>query len=317
MSVGSSVVVPVLNEEGTLEELHRRLSAVLHDLDSSYEILFVNDGSVDRSRQILDRLADEDPHVGVVHFRRNFGKAAALDAGFRRARGTVVLTLDADLQDDPKEIPRFLAKLEEGYDLVGGWRRVRNDPLAKTWPSRLFNATVARLAGLSLRDVNCGFKAYRREAVAGLSLYGEMHRFVPVILHSRGFRVTEIPVEHHARLSGVSKYGIERLLRGFFDLLTVLLTTRYVSRPLHLFGGFGILVSALGGLILAYLAGLWFLGERPIGTRPLLFFGLLLTTVGIQFVSVGLLGELIVRHRHAQPDDYSVREARPPRVADE
>jgi glycosyltransferase involved in cell wall biosynthesis len=248
--------------------------------------------------------------VGVVHFRRNFGKAAALDAGFRRARGQIIFTMDADLQDDPNEIPNFLAKLEEGNDVVSGWKKKRNDPLGKTLPSKLFNFTVSRASGLRLKDFNCGFKAYRSEAVQGLGLYGELHRYIPVLVHFRGFRVAEIAVVHHPRTSGSSKYGVERLVKGFFDLLTVLLITRYRTRPLHLFGGVGLVFALIGFSCLAYLTVIWFLGHR-IGTRPLLSFGVLMVLVGVQLVSTGLLGEMISSTQVGVQPHYEIRAERP------
>lgn len=304
-----SVVVPFLDEEGSLEELHARLTAVLGGIGRPYEILFVDDGSRDRGPTIVEGLAERDPHVGVVRFRRNFGKAAALDVGFKRARGQVVLTMDADLQDDPAEIPNFLAKLDEGYDLVSGWKKKRHDPLGKTLPSKLFNFVVSRTSGLDLDDFNCGFKAYRAEAVRGLELYGELHRYVPVLVHWRGFQVTQIAVVHHPRKTGASKYGIERMMKGFFDLLTVLLITRYRSRPLHLFGGVGLAFAAAGLGCLAYLSVLWFLGH-PLANRPMLLFGVLLVLVGVQLVSTGLLGEMISSSQAGTKPHYEVRSER-------
>jgi glycosyltransferase involved in cell wall biosynthesis len=305
-----TIVVPFLDEEGSLQELHKRLTDVLGQVGKPYEILFVDDGSRDRGPAIVDSLAENDPHVGVVHFRRNFGKAAALDAGFRRARGQIIFTMDADLQDDPTEIPNFLAKLDEGFDVVSGWKKKRNDPLGKTLPSKLFNFTVSRASGLRLKDFNCGFKAYRSEAVQGLGLYGELHRYIPVLVHFRGFRVTEIAVVHHPRTSGSSKYGIERLVKGFFDLLTVLLITRYRTRPLHLFGGVGLAFALIGFSCLAYLTVIWFLGHR-IGTRPLLSFGVLMVLVGVQLVSTGLLGEMISSTQVGVQPHYEIRAERP------
>ncbi len=309
---GLSVVIPLYNEAESLPELHRRLTEALESLASDYEILFVNDGSTDQSASILDDLCESDGHVGVIHFRRNFGKAAALDAGFREARGDVLITMDADLQDEPAEIPRLIDKLEEGYDLVSGWKRVRNDPLDKTLPSKVFNGVVGRVSGLRLNDFNCGFKAYRAAAVRDLHLYGEMHRFVPVLVFWNGFKVTEIPVEHHARKFGRSKYGIERMAKGFFDLLTVTLHTRYRARPLHLFGVSGLALGAGGFFTLLYLTVLKLFFDQPIGTRPLLFLGLLLVMVGVQFVSTGLLAEMMVRTQNATMRNYVVREVRRP-----
>jgi glycosyltransferase involved in cell wall biosynthesis len=306
-NIDVSLVIPVLNEQGSLLELYRRIAEVAHTHRFACEIIFIDDGSTDDSPHILDELARTDARVGVIHFRRNFGKAAALDAGFKAARGRVIITMDADLQDDSNEIPRFLAKLDEGYDLVSGWKKKRNDPLDKTLPSKVFNQTVSLVSGLKLHDFNCGFKAYKREAVAGLNLYGEMHRFIPVLLHWFGFKITEIPVEHHSRRFGRSKYGLGRLFKGCFDLLTVVLLTRFVSRPLHLFGGVGLVFGFLGVLILLYLSGLWFLGLGPIGSRPLLFLGLLLTMVGVQFVCTGLVAELIARREQERQSNYVIR----------
>ncbi|HVW25626.1 MAG TPA: glycosyltransferase family 2 protein [Polyangiaceae bacterium] len=304
-----TIVVPFLDEEGSLEELYARLTSVLSSVGQPYEILFVDDGSRDRGPAIVDDLAARDPHVGVVHFRRNFGKAAALDAGFRRARGRIVFTMDADLQDDPNEIPNFLAKLSEGYDLVSGWKKKRHDPLGKTLPSKFFNFVVSRSSGLRLNDFNCGFKAYRTDTVRGLDLYGELHRYVPVLVHWRGFRVTEIPVVHHPRTTGASKYGIERMAKGFFDLLTVLLITRYRARPLHLFGGVGLAFAFVGFVCLAYLSIIWFMGHN-IGNRPLLLLGVLLMLVGVQLVSTGLLGEMISSTQAGEKAHYEVRSER-------
>ena len=308
-----TVVVPFLDEEGSLEELHQRVSSVLGATGHGYEILFVNDGSRDRGPAIVDALAERDPHVGVVHFRRNFGKAAALDAGFRRARGRIVFTMDADLQDDPDEIPNFLAKLDEGYDLVSGWKRKRHDPLGKTLPSKLFNFVVSRASGLELDDFNCGFKAYRAEAVHSLDLYGELHRYVPVLVHWRGFRVAQIAVVHHPRKTGVSKYGVERMVKGFFDLLTVLLITRYRARPLHLFGGVGLAFAFAGFACLAYLSVHWFFGQHNLSNRPLLQLGMLLIMVGVQLTSTGLLGEMISSTQAGDSAHYEIRNERLPR----
>jgi glycosyltransferase involved in cell wall biosynthesis len=304
-----TIIVPFLDEEGSLEELYRRLTTVLTKLGGSYEILFVDDGSRDRGGAIVDALAETDTRVGVVHFRRNFGKAAALDAGFRRSKGRIIFTMDADLQDDPDEIPNFLQKLDEGYDLVSGWKKKRNDPLGKTLPSKLFNFVVSSTSGLKLKDFNCGFKAYRSEAVQGLGLYGELHRYIPVLVHFRGFRVAQIPVVHHPRVTGASKYGVERLVKGFFDLLTVLLITRYRTRPLHLFGGVGLVFALIGFSCLAYLTVIWFMGHY-IGTRPLLSFGVLMVLVGVQLVSTGLLGEMISSTQVGIQPHYEVRSER-------
>jgi glycosyltransferase involved in cell wall biosynthesis len=289
------VVIPVLDEEGSVERLTERTLAVLRDQEHPFEILFVDDGSTDSTPETLDRLCGDDPRMTVAHLRRNFGKAAALTEGFRMATGSVVVTMDGDLQDDPSEIPRLMAELDRGFDVVSGWKEDRHDPWHKTVPSRFFNRVTSITSGLYLKDHNSGLKAYRREVLDHLDLVGEMHRFVTVMAHWEGFRVTEIPVKHHPREHGTSKYGAGRLIKGAFDLLTALLTTRYNLRPLHLFGFAGLGFAGLGIGVLTYLTVLWFMGLGPIGTRPLLFLGLLLTMVGVQFVSTGLLAELIVR----------------------
>ena len=287
-----SVVVPLLNEESSLEELYAQIAAALERRGEAFEVVFVDDGSTDGSGSVLSRLHDEHTNVVVVRLRRNFGKAAALKAGFLEARGEVIVTIDADLQDDPAEIPQLLAKLDEGFDLVSGWKTRRNDPLSRRLFSRVFNWTNALISGVKLHDVNCGLKAYRAEVVQGMRLYGELHRFIPVLAAYQGYRVAEIPVNHRPRQHGRSRYGFERYLRGFFDLLSVTFMGRYRYRPLHLFGGVGLLMGAVGFVVLAYLSLLWFLGQG-IGGRPLFFLGVLLVVVGIQLVSLGLLSELI------------------------
>jgi glycosyltransferase involved in cell wall biosynthesis len=297
-----SVVVPLLNEEHSLEALYSEIAAALESHGYEFEVVFVDDGSTDGSMSVLTRMHDELPNVVVVHFRRNFGKAAALQAGFIQARGDVVVTIDADLQDDPAEIPKLLAKLDEGFDLVSGWKARRNDPYLRRLFSRIFNWATAVISGVHLHDVNCGLKAYRAEVLQGMRLYGELHRFIPILAAYRGFRVAEIPVNHRARQHGRSRYGPERYLRGFFDLLSVTFMGRYRHRPLHLFGGVGVLMGAVGFIILTYLTMLWFWGHG-IGHRPLLTLGVLLMVVGIQFVSLGLLSELITSQHEERMDE--------------
>lgn len=301
-----SVVIPLLNEEESLRTLYHEIQTSLDDVAQPWEILFVDDGSMDGSIAIIEELHAADPRVRAIQFRRNFGKSAALSAGFTAAQGDVVFTMDADLQDDPVEIPRFLAKLDEGYDLVSGWKYPRLDPRTKTWPSRLFNWATGQLSGIRLHDFNCGFKAYRREVTQEVDLYGELHRYVPVLAHWRGFRVTEIKVHHRPRRYGRSKFGAARFLRGFFDLLTVTFLTQYTTRPLHLFGWVGLAALGAGGLINLYLTVLWFQGES-IGTRPLLTLGVLLMTTGAQFLSLGLLAEMLAKASSAGRPHYSVR----------
>ena len=297
-----SVVVPLLNEERTLETLYAEIAAALEAQADDFEVVFVDDGSTDDSMSVLTRLHHELPNVVVVHLRRNFGKAAALQAGFLEARGDVVVTIDADLQDDPAEIPKLLAKLDEGFDLVSGWKTRRNDPLPRRLFSRIFNWATKVVSGVRLHDVNCGLKAYRAEVLQGMRLYGELHRFIPILAAYRGYRVAEIPVNHRARQHGRSRYGPERYFRGFFDLLSVTFMGRYRHRPLHLFGGVGVVMGALGFVILTYLTVIWFWGQG-IGHRPLLTLGVLLVVVGIQFVSLGLLSELITSQHEERMDE--------------
>ncbi|HET8606984.1 MAG TPA: glycosyltransferase family 2 protein [Gaiellaceae bacterium] len=302
-----SVVVPIRNEERSIALLYDELRATLDGLGLAWEAIFVDDGSTDGSFAALTRLHDEQTNVRVVRLRRNFGKAAALAAGFAQVRGDVVVTIDGDLQDDPSEIPKLLAKLDEGFDLVSGWKSRRRDPWRRRFASRVFNRLTGWLTGVHLHDVNCGLKAYRAEVVRGLRLYGELHRFVPVLAHHRGFRIAELPVNHRPREHGRSRYGIERYLRGFLDLLSVSFLGRYRHRPLHLFGGLGLALGAIGSAILVYLAALKIAGHA-IGGRPLLTLGVLLVVVGLQFFSLGLISELITA-QHEQRAAESERAA--------
>lgn len=308
-----SVVIPLLNEEGNLELLHQKLTEVLTSLAQPYEIIFVNDGSTDRSPQILANLFEADLAVQVIHFQQNFGKTAALVAGFRHSQGDIVVTMDADLQDDPAEIPAMLAKLNEGYDLVAAWRYHRHDPIDKTWPSRIFNWGVSTFSGVRLHDFNCGFKIYRHAVTAAIPLYSDFHRFIPVLAVNRGFRVTELPVQHHPRHAGVSKYGASRTVRGLLDFITVLFLTTYLKYPLRLFGLGGLLMFGLGSLIEFYLAIEWLfraLGLAaidPIGTRPLFTVGILAMILGIQLFSTGLLGEMIRYFTFRPEREFTIR----------
>ena len=290
-----SVVIPVHNEERSVALLLDELGSALEPLGSPWEAVFVDDGSDDGTFSALTRLHAAADNVRVVRLRRNFGKAAALQAGFEAAEGDVVVTIDGDLQDDPTEIPRLLAKLDAGFDLVSGWKTRRRDPWSRRIPSKIFNVVTGRMSGLRLHDLNCGLKAYRAEVLAGLRIYGELHRFIPVLAHYRGFRVAELPVNHRPREHGRSRYGMERYLRGFLDLLTVTFMGRYRHRPLHLFGGLGLVLGAAGSLVLVYMAALKLDGQA-IGHRPLLTLGVLLVVVGMQFLSLGLLSELITSH---------------------
>jgi glycosyltransferase involved in cell wall biosynthesis len=290
-----SVVVPLHNEERSIALLHEELEAALDPLGEAWEAVYVDDGSTDGSFAALTRLHAHNENVRVVRLRRNFGKAAALAAGFAQADGDRVVTLDGDLQDDPAEIPRLLAKLEEGFDLVSGWKTRRRDPLRRRIPSKIFNRVAGWMSGLRLHDMNCGLKAYRAEVVHNLVLYGELHRFIPVLAHEQGYRIAELSVHHRAREHGRSRYGLERYLRGFLDLLTVSFMGRYRHRPLHLFGGLGLLLGFTGTALLVYLTIDKLLGNA-IGKRPLLTLGVLLVVVGMQFFTLGLISEMITSH---------------------
>jgi glycosyltransferase involved in cell wall biosynthesis len=300
-----SVVIPLYNEAESLSQLHAELVAALEGLGRSWEILYLDDGSQDGSDRAISALAAGDPRVRGLSFRRNFGKSAALAVGFRLARGQWVATLDADLQDDPAELPRLVKALEGGLDLVSGWKQDRQDPVSKTLPSRLFNAVTGAAAGVRLHDFNCGFKLYRREVVEAIEVYGELHRFLPALAHWRGFRVGEVPVRHRARRFGRSKFGAARFVNGFLDLLSAAFLSTSALKPLHLFGRIGLLFLALGlGL------GVWFVvqwaGGEPMRLRPLMLFGAGLVLLGIQLILMGLLGEMIAR-LHAPRADYPVR----------
>jgi glycosyltransferase involved in cell wall biosynthesis len=306
-----SVVIPLFNEEESLQELSQQLRAVLEPFTSGqFEILFIDDGSTDSSLEILRRLHSADKRFKIISFRRNQGKSAGLAVGFAKAEGEFVITMDADLQDDPAEIPSLIEKLKEGFDLVSGWKKVRHDPLEKTLPSRLFNAVTSSMSGISLHDFNCGLKAYRKEVVKSVRVYGEMHRYIPALAHWEGFRVTELPVQHRARKYGHSKFGASRYVKGVLDLLTILFTTRYVKRPLHVFGAIGMVLGLLGTCIDGWLTIEWFLGLTSLSNRPLALLGVLLIIVGVQFVSMGLLAELIVKNSIYSFDqhNYPVKE---------
>jgi glycosyltransferase involved in cell wall biosynthesis len=303
-----SVLVPVYNEEGTVGELAARLVAVLDGVGRSFEVVFVDDGSSDATARRVREAHAADPRVKLVRLRRNFGKAAALCAGLDHSRGALVVTMDGDLQDDPEEIPRFLARLEEqDLDLVSGWKRRRMDPVSKRLPSRLFNWVTRHLASVDLHDFNCGFKLYRREVLEQIAIYGELHRYIPVLASRRGFAVGEIEVRHHPRRHGRSKYGWDRFYKGLLDLITVLFITRYTRRPLHLFGAVGLVFLTAGLAINLYLFLLW-LGGEYLSNRPLLLLGVLLMVLGIQVLTTGLIGEMITFKNFRSRESYSVKE---------
>jgi dolichol-phosphate mannosyltransferase len=314
-----SIVIPVYNERESLGPLHAEIAevAAAHGLD--FEVVFVDDGSTDGSWDVIRELAARHPPVHGVRFRRNFGKAAALSAGFRHAHGNVILTMDADLQDDPHEVPRFLAVLEGGgkntaLDVVSGWKRVRHDPWHKVGPSRVFNGMVSWLTGVHLHDHNCGMKCYRAEIFREVRLYGELHRFIPVLAAARGFRVGEIEINHRPRRFGQSKYGVRRFVKGFLDLLTVKFLTGFGQRPQHLLGSLGLLSFLLGTLGLAYLGVTWVINYfnpgafLPLHERPLLIYALAALLLGAQMTSLGFLAELITAYQGRDEDSYSIAE---------
>jgi glycosyltransferase involved in cell wall biosynthesis len=289
---GISIVVPVLEEEESLPILVERLIKASDGLDLR-QIVLVDDGSRDRSWEVMQGLARAHPVVTAIRLRRNFGKSTALNVGIAAATGAIIVTMDADLQDDPDELPQFIALIEEGWDVVSGWKKVRHDPPSKTIPSRLFNAATAWLTGIPLHDFNCGFKAYRRQVFDHVELYGELHRYVPVLASSLGFRIGEVVVRHHPRRFGRTKFGLRRFLHGFVDLLAVLAVTRFARRPGHLFGGIGTLLSLAGFAVLAYLTAVKLLTGADIGGRPLFLLGIMAVIVGLQVLFFGLLAELI------------------------
>ncbi len=308
-----SFVIPVKDEEQTLETLYQGIRDTLFSADKNigFEIIFIDDGSTDQSWLQMSRLAELHPDtIKAIKLRRNFGKSYALSCGFNEAQGDIIFTMDADLQDDPSEIPKFLAKISEGFDVVSGWKNNRQDPLSKTLPSKLFNKMTAKITGIPLHDFNCGFKAYKKEVLEGIKIYGELHRYIPVLAHELGFISTEVSVKHNKREFGESKYGWERYTRGLVDLLTVLATTRYLKKPGHLFGGLGVLSGLLGTLILSYLGILWLIDDAPIGTRPLFSVGILLEILSIQMISLGVLAELITRHNDSGPSDSAIADKR-------
>ena len=306
-----SVVTPALNEAEAIGELLAALAEVAERNHLQLEIIVVDDGSTDGTWERLLEAAGADPRIRGIRLRRTFGKAAALAAGFAAARGDVIVTIDADLQDDPQEIPLLLAKLEVGLDAVSGWKQQRQDPWHKVWASRLFNYVVGLVSGVRLHDHNCGLKAYRRAVVEELQLYGELHRFIPVLAHARGFKVGEVVVRHRPRRHGRSKFGAQRLVRGALDLLTVMFLTGYRYRPLHLIGGVGLLAFVAGAAGLGYLAVLWLMGHRPIGDRPLLTYSLLSNLLGTQLMAVGFLAELLTTYHVEKEKPYHIAEQTP------
>ncbi|OPY18719.1 MAG: undecaprenyl phosphate 4-deoxy-4-formamido-L-arabinose transferase [Methanomethylovorans sp. PtaU1.Bin073] len=296
-----SIVIPVHNEEENVVRLYEELMNIIPALGLTYEIIFIDDGSTDNTfKRLKDVKAD---HLRIVQFQRNYGKAAALSCGFREARGKYIITMDGDLQDDPKEIPKFLMSLKK-YDMVSGWKFKRKDAMSKRVFSKIFNNITRILTGINIHDFNCGYKGYRSYVVKNIHVYAELHRYVPVLAYWKGYTVGEIKVDHHERIYGKSKYGIERVLKGFLDLITVIFLVTYKKRPLHIFGSMGFLLGLSGILICAYVFSLWFRGIK-IGDRPLLMLGILLIVTGVQFISLGLIGELVTNTRNN--DDYIIK----------
>ena len=314
-----SVVIPAYNEAGSLEQLVRELHDLAQAQGYQMQLIIVDDGSTDGTWEVIERLADADPRILGIRFRRNFGKAAALSAGFDAALGELIITMDADLQDVPAEIPRLVARLDEGYDVVSGWKQSRQDPWHKTWPSKVFNFLVSRLTGIRLHDHNCGLKCYRREVINEVRLYGELHRFVPVLAAARGFRVGEVPVTHRPRTTGRSKYGWSRIPKGLLDLLTVRFITRYGDRPQHLLGTVALALFSFGVLGMAYLAVIWCVSRLP-GNEPVhlheraaLYYTLAMVLIGSQFLALGFVAELVSALMSRDSDAYSVAEHTSPK----
>ena len=312
------LVIPVFNERDSLPHLLREIHETAAENALDFEVLFVNDGSSDDSWDVIRELAAQDPRVRGIRFRRNFGKAAALCAGFDAAHGDLIMTLDADLQDDPKEIPHFLKIMAEGKDVVSGWKRVRHDPWHKVLPSRVFNWMVSTLTGVHLHDHNCGMKCYRAEVFREVRLYGELHRFIPVLAASRGFRVGELEIRHRSRRFGRSKYGVRRFVKGFLDLLTVKFLTSFSHRPQHVLGSIGLTSFLLGALGMAWLAITWVINRiepgsfQPLHERPLLIYSVAALLLGTQMLTMGFLAELFTAHNARHKDEYSIAETTHP-----
>ncbi len=291
-----SVVVPIYNEKDNIEELYKELKEVLESLPHQYEIIFVNDGSTDGSGELLNQLAHQDTSVKVIHFRKNFGQTAAISAGFYYATGDVIFTMDGDLQNDPKDIPKLLEKMEEGYDIVSGWRKDRKDPYwTRVFPSKVANAIISAVTGVKLHDYGCSLKAYKSFIIKELHLYGEQHRFIPALASELGCKIAEIPVNHRPRKAGKSKYGLSRTFKVLLDLIVIKFLLFYKAKPMRIFGGIGSILFLFGIFPLSYLILYKIFTGASIGTRPLLTISTLLTLAGLQLICLGILGELIIR----------------------
>lgn len=305
-SPGISILIPLVNEEKSLTELYETISSVLKHFKKTYEILFIDDGSTDGSFEVLEKLYHRDRQIRVYQFRKNYGKSAALACGFELARGQYVITMDADLQDEPAEIPNLIAKLNEGYDLISGWKKRRYDPFIKRNTSKIFNRVTSWISGLQIHDFNCGLKVYRREVVKDIQIYGQLHRFIPALAHWQGYKVGELVVKHHARKYGKTKFGVFRFAAGLLDLLTAIFLNKFRKRPLHLFGSIGLVIFLTGMVINLYLAIQRIFAKHFLSNRPLLFLGILMVIVGVQFISMGLLGEMITETQKKK-SDYSIK----------
>lgn len=301
-----SFVIPAYNEAESLIELYAQIKKNIglctnEALMSDYEILIVDDGSTDHTEKVIMRLKEQDGKVRYILFRKNFGKSIALQTAFKNLNGDLVITMDADLQDDPKELKNFLLKIDEGYDMVVGWKINRLDPMEKRIPSKLFNKVTSKMSGLNLHDFDCGYKAFRREVSDSLHVYGQLHRYIPVLAYRNGFRITEIPVNHNRRKHGKSKYGMERYLQGLFDFMTVSFLSKFSDRPMYFFGRLGLLFSGVGFAICLFLTIIWMMGSE-IGTRPLLQLGILLLVMGVQFLAIGFIGNMLIDARFQMND---------------
>ena len=306
-----SVVIPLLNEEESIPHLYRALTDAMESYGRSYEVIIVDDGSRDRSFALLKEIAERDPRFTVVRLRRNFGQTAAFAAGFAQARGEVIITMDADLQNDPRDVPLLMAKIDEGYDIVSGWRKDRQDRFwDRRLPSMIANRMISNVTDVQLHDYGCSLKAYRRDVLQHVRLYGELHRFIPALASQVGGTVTEVPVNHHARQFGRSKYGISRTIRVMLDLITVWFLGAYATRPIHVFGTFGLLSAAVGLLMGVYLTFLKIFFDQDIGGRPLLLLAVLLVVIGVQLITMGLIGEMVIRTYYESQSKpiYYVRE---------
>lgn len=303
-----SVIIPVFNESENIRIIYEEIISVFKKNNSSFEIIFVNDGSQDSTQEEIEKIFKKDKfHVRTIQFRNNFGKASALKAGFQLAKGKIIVTLDGDLQDNPSELPKFIDKIKEGYDLVCGWKRHRKDSFIKNSTSKIFNAFTNSISKIKLHDFNCGFKAYQAEVAKGINLYGELHRYIPVLLASQGYKICEVPIEHRKRKYGKSKYGSQRFMHGFFDLLTVIFITRFRTRPLHFFGYFGLSFFSLGLILSLYLTYIKLFNHVAIGERPLLLFSVMLMIMGVQIGAIGIVGEQITTVINRNESNYSIK----------